>query len=102
MEIAMSQKKVYAFPNRNTPSSPVIFNPDNCNGCNRCVNVCEVDVFIPGPEKGMPPIVLYPDECWYCGNCVDECPESDAIRFRHALTQRVRWKRKETGEHFRT
>ena len=70
----MSQKKVYAFPNSCTPSSPVTFIQDNCNGCNRCVNVCEVDVFIPSPEKGSPPIVMYPDECWYCGCCSMECP----------------------------
>ena len=97
----MTQKKVYAFPNRCTPSRPVIFNPDICNGCNICVDVCQVDILIPNPEKGKPPIVLYPGECWYGGCCVAMCPKPGAIKLNHALPQRVRWKRKETGEHFR-
>lgn len=93
-------EKVYATPNRATPHKPVIFNLDICDGCNTCVNVCQVDVFIPNPEKGGPPIILYPDECWYGGCCVAECPKPGAIKLNHPLTQRVRWKRKETGEHF--
>jgi NAD-dependent dihydropyrimidine dehydrogenase PreA subunit len=97
----MLDKKVYATPNIVTPSKPVIFDPDICNGCNRCVNVCEIDVYIPNPVKGNPPVILYPDECWYEGNCVAECPKPGAIRFNHALQQKVHWKRKETGEHFR-
>ncbi|MBW2095943.1 MAG: ferredoxin family protein [Deltaproteobacteria bacterium] len=97
----MSQEKVYAFPNRCTPSTPVIFDPGICNGCNMCVDVCQVDLMIPNPEKGKPPIVLYPEECWYGGCCVAICPRPGAIRFHHALTQRVGWRRKETGEYFR-
>lgn len=94
-------KKVYATPNTPTPSQPVIFDPEVCDGCNICVNVCQVDVLIPNPEKGKPPIVLYPDECWYGGSCVAHCPQPGAIRLNHPLVQRVRWKRKESGEHFR-
>ena len=97
----MPKDKVYALPNWCTPSIPVIFNPDICNGCNICVDVCQVDILIPNPEKGKPPIVLYPEECWYGGSCVDHCPQKGAIKLHHPLTQRVRWKRKETGEHFR-
>jgi hypothetical protein len=44
---------------------------------------------------------LYPDECWYGGCCVAHCPQPGAIRLNHPLAQRVRWKRKESGEHFR-
>ncbi len=98
----MKEKKVYALPNRCTPGNPVIIDPASCTGCNECVEVCQVDIFIPNPEKGKSPLILYPEECWYCGTCVEHCPESDAIRLNHPLTQRVRWKRKETGEHFRT
>ena len=98
----MTQKKVYAFPNQCTPSTPVVFDPDICDGCNRCVDICQVDIMIPNPEKGKPPIVLYPEECWYAGCCVDACPRPGSIELNHPLTQRVRWKRKETGEHFRT
>jgi hypothetical protein len=32
---------------------------------------------------------------------VDHCPKAGAIVLNHPLTQRVRWKRKKTGEHFR-
>ena len=96
-------EKVYAVPNVPTPSRPVIFNPDICIGCscNICVEVCQMDVLIPNPGRGKPPIVLYPDECWYGGCCVAECPNLGAIKLNHPLMQRVRWKRKDTGEYFR-
>jgi NAD-dependent dihydropyrimidine dehydrogenase PreA subunit len=93
---------VYATPNRVTPNRPVLFDGQRCNGCNRCVNVCVMDIFIPNPAKGGPPLIIYPDECWYDGACVLECPRPGAIRLNHPLTQRVRFKRKETGQHFRT
>jgi NAD-dependent dihydropyrimidine dehydrogenase PreA subunit len=97
-------EKIYATPNATAPMRPVIFNADACNGCNLCVEICQIDVFMPNPKKGKPPIVMYPDECWYCGCCVGACPNSKkgAIKFNHPLAQRVRWKDKETGEqHFR-
>src|SRR6185369_9300074 len=56
---------------------------------------------LPNPVKGSPPLILHPDECWYCGPCVDDCPRPGAIRLNHPLQQRVRWKRKDSGEHFR-
>jgi len=61
-----------------------------------------MDVFIPNPEKGNPPIIAYPDECYYGGCCVAHCPHFDegATKLVHHLMQNVRWKRKETGEHF--
>jgi heterodisulfide reductase subunit C len=48
-------------------------------------------------------IVRYPDECWYCGCCVMECPlfEKGAIKVKWPIKTDLRWKRKETGEHFR-
>lgn len=95
------EELAYAIPNVPTPGSPVLFDPDICSGCNDCVTICPMDVLIPNPEKGKPPIILYPDECWYGGCCVGECPIPGAIIFRHPLMQRVRWKRKDTGEHFR-
>ena len=97
----MSDQEVYAFPNSPAPHRPVIFNEDVCNGCNRCVECCQMDVLIPNPEKGRPPIILFPEECWYCGCCVSDCPSEGAIQLNHPLMQRVRWKRKTTGEHFR-
>lgn len=95
------QKKVYAFPNQTTPARPLIFDSEQCTGCNTCVDVCQVDLLIPNPVKGKPPVILYPEECWYCGCCTMQCPSPGAITLNHPLTQRVRWKRKKTGEHFR-
>lgn len=97
----MSEEKVYAVPNRPTPARPVLFNEELCAGCNRCVEICQMDIFIPSATKGNPPVILYPDECWYCGCCVDHCPIPGAVKLNHPLMQRVRYKRKATGEHFR-
>ncbi len=97
----MNPRKIYARPNPPTPGRPVLFSPELCNGCNTCVEVCQMDVLIPNPQSGTPPIILFPDECWYCGSCVEHCPSRGAIRLNHPLMQRVRWKRKATGEHFR-
>lgn len=91
------------YPNLVTPNNPVIFDDTICTGCNACAEVCVMDILMPNPEKGKPPVVLYPDECWYDGSCVDVCPlwNRGAIRLNHPLNQRVRWKDKGTGEHFR-
>jgi NAD-dependent dihydropyrimidine dehydrogenase PreA subunit len=95
--------KVYMVPNPPTPSNGMKFNPEICTGCNRCVEVCPDDVFMPNPEKKKPPIVLYAEECWFCGGCVEECPRPGAISMMHPTMQNVstNWMRKETGEHFR-
>jgi len=102
-EVTVAEAKVYAVPNVVTPGKPVIFDEDVCIGCNECVEACMSDIFIPNPVQGKPPIILYPDECYYGGACVMECPLRDegAIRINFPLMQRVRWKRKDTGEHFR-
>jgi len=97
----MSKKEVYIQPNRPTPFHPVIFNEEKCTGCNSCIEVCQADVFLPNPVKGKPPIIVYPDECFYGGCCAGACPVPGAVKFNHPLTQRVRWKRKATGETFR-
>ena len=94
----MAKDKVYALPNITTPNTPVIFHEDVCNGCNNCVEVCQVDVFIPNPEKGKTPMILHPDECWYCGCCVNDCPRPGAISFNWPVQQRAYWKDKATGK----
>ena len=94
----MARIKINALPNITTPNAPVTFNPDICKGCNTCVNVCQVDVFIPNPVRGKPPIVLHPDECWYCGCCVNDCKHSGAISFNWPIQQRGSWKDKVTGK----
>ena len=93
--------KVYMVPSPFMPGKAVEIDPEICNGCRACVEVCRMDVLVPHPEKGKPPIVLYPDECWFCACCVEECPRPGAIRMEHPLNQRVGWKRKQTGEYFR-
>ena len=93
-----AKKKVYALPNKATPSQPVVIDPKLCNGCNKCVDICTTDVLVPNPEKGKPPIILYPEECWYAGCCVGECPTPGAIKLKLPLMSRVHWKRKESGE----
>jgi len=72
-------------------SRPIIFDAEQCTGCNYCVEICQVDIFIPNPVKGAPPVVLYPGECWYCGSCVVVCPVKGAITLRHPLMNRVNW-----------
>ncbi len=94
----MANEQVYALPNVPTPNTPVIFNPEKCNGCNQCVETCQVDVYIPNPKKGKPPIILHPEECWYCGCCVNDCHRAGAITFNWPLQQRGYWKNKQTGK----
>jgi NAD-dependent dihydropyrimidine dehydrogenase PreA subunit len=98
----MTKTGAFAIPNAPGFGEPVIFDPETCNGCNRCVDICTMDILIPNLERGKPPIILYPEECWFGGDCVMECPRPGAIRLNQPLMQRVRWKRKQTGDHFRT
>ena len=70
---------------------PVVFNEEVCNGCNKCVDICPMDILVANSQKGKPPIVAYPDECWYDGNCLFQCPLRDkgAIRIVVPLPMRV-------------
>ena len=79
---------------------PVAINPEICNGCNRCVEVCQVDVYAPNPEPRKPPLVLFPQECWQEGSCVEACPRQGAIRWKRLPIHRVRCRRKATAEDF--
>lgn len=83
-----------------TPCQVIFIDEDLCVGCNQCVEVCRSDVMVPNLEKGKSPVVLYPEECWFCGCCMSHC-KTDALRVEYPLQQKVGWKRKETGEHFR-
>jgi NAD-dependent dihydropyrimidine dehydrogenase PreA subunit len=94
----MSKEKIPALPNIPSPNNPVTFDPLVCNGCNQCVETCQIDVYIPNPEKGKPPIILHPEECWYCGCCVTDCHRPGAISFNWALQHQPYWKNKATGK----
>src|ERR1039457_1573906 len=94
-------EKVYAIPNIPTPNRPVIIDRVICTGCNDCVEVCPIDVFIPDANRGEAPIILHPEECWYCGCCVNECPTSRAIKINWPIQQRGYWQRAATGQNFR-
>ena len=94
---------VLASPSIVAPGKFVIINPDVCSGCNSCVEVCPMDIFAPNSVKGGPPYMLHYEECVRCGCCVLHCPLADegAIRANPPAVHLMRWKRKETGEHFR-
>jgi NAD-dependent dihydropyrimidine dehydrogenase PreA subunit len=66
-------------------------NPELCTGCNRCVEICPMDVLAPNSRKGRPPKINYPEECWFCGSCVDMCPlgAQGAVRVVIPLPMRV-------------
>jgi NAD-dependent dihydropyrimidine dehydrogenase PreA subunit len=71
--------------------SPVVFDPDVCDGCNMCVTVCLMEILERNPEKGKPPVVRYPDECAYDGACWMQCHLRDkgAIKIVPPLPMRV-------------
>jgi NAD-dependent dihydropyrimidine dehydrogenase PreA subunit len=93
--------KAQLAPNSIVAGRMVVIDYGKCNGCNQCCEVCRSDVLLPNPERGKPPLLLYPDECWLGGCCVAHCPIPGAIRIEFPLNQRIGWKHKETGEHFR-
>jgi NAD-dependent dihydropyrimidine dehydrogenase PreA subunit len=98
LEGNVAKEEIFAIPNVPTPNQPVLFDPEFCTGCNVCVEVCPIDVYIPHPEEGNPPIILHPEECWYCGTCVVDCPCPGAIKFNWPLQARGYWKNKDTGK----
>lgn len=70
---------------------PIVFDSEICVGCNRCAEVCQVDILVPSAEKGRPPMVMFPGECYYCGSCVMECPNEGAIQLRHPLMNQAKF-----------
>lgn len=49
--------------------------PDKCEGCEECVDVCPVEVFEMVDDKSVP---VNADECLGCESCVEVC-EAGAI-----------------------
>lgn len=84
-------KPVIAVPDQ-AIVDPITIVPEVCTGCNLCIHVCPVDLFLPDPTPGAAPHVLYPGECWYEGSCVDICPAPGAIFLNRPPAMRVNWK----------
>lgn len=53
----------------------VVVDPDKCEGCEECVEVCPVDVYEIIDDKSVP---VNAEECLGCESCVEVC-EHDAI-----------------------
>ncbi len=66
---------------------PPVIDNDHCNGCGRCVDVCQMDVFFES-KKNEIPVVSYPEECWHCNACVLECARK-AVKLRIPLPMMV-------------
>lgn len=49
--------------------------PDKCEGCEECVDICPMEVLEMQDEKS---IVVNPEDCEGCESCVEVC-ESGAI-----------------------
>lgn len=60
-----------------------VFDPDACNGCGKCVDICPFGVLvIHGPRyRGLARIAT-PDACVSCGECVSACPRRPAVVMR--------------------
>ncbi len=99
----LRERPVLLNSNLVTPNRSVLFDAETCIRCNLCIEACSMDVLAPNPVDGGLPLIIFPDECWYCGCCEIHCPkyEEGAIRINFPLMQRGRWKRRESGEHFR-
>ena len=63
-------------------SRPITFDSTLCTGCNRCADVCQVDVMLPSEEAGEHPDVMYPG--------VMAC-SAGAISLHHPLMNQTRF-----------
>ena len=79
-------------------SVPLSVDKDRCIGCNRCVDACQIDIFLPSDENDPFPKIIWPGECWYCGACIMECPVNGALVFRHPLMNQARFIEKDKLE----
>jgi len=68
---------------------PPVIDKNRCNGCGKCVEICEGDAFY-GSKEGQS--VTYPEECWHDGNCILACPIEGAIRLRTPLPMMISYK----------
>lgn len=55
--------------------------PQKCNGCNRCVEVCPTAALVLIDGKA---VLHYPERCTSCGKCEEVCPV-DAIALPYVV-----------------
>jgi len=53
----------------------VVVDPEKCEGCEECIEVCPVDVYEMQDEKSVP---VNAEECLGCESCIEVC-EHEAI-----------------------
>jgi len=60
--------------------------PDNCNGCGRCIADCPFDaIVLSGKNKAL----VFPDRCASCGICAGACPSSTPFRSARELVSGI-------------
>ena len=55
----------------------VMVDPERCQMCGLCIQVCPRDIFVEGSKIAQ---TIEPDRCYYCGHCKAVCPEN-ALHF---------------------
>ena len=50
----------------------VVVDPDKCEGCEECVEVCPADVFEMEDDKSVP---VNAEECLGCESCIEVCDQ---------------------------
>ncbi len=49
----------------------IIVDPDACDGCGECVDICPAEVYVIEGGKAVPVNI---EECTECCSCVEVCP----------------------------